>query len=213
MQTLTTASLDTATGHVGTPTLEAVWAEAWSHLERGVSSASEAFHLGVFGSWNGRECGLRTVVLRGADRERRELVCHTDYRSPKRVQVDRHPRVSWLFYDAKRKLQLRLTGQAQILQGGTVADARWAGTSLSARRCYLAERAPGRSLVLPTSGLPSSLETRPPSHAESGRGRTNFTVLVTVVDELDWLQLDARGHRRARFRWRADALTAEWIVP
>ena len=191
---------DTAAGKSGTPILETTLADAWSHLERGVQRASEAFHLGVFGSWNGRECGLRTVVLRGVNRERRELICHTDYRSPKRVQVDQRPRVSWLFYDPDRKLQLRMMGQAQTLREGTVANARWGQTSLSARRCYLAGQAPGTPVASPASGLAPPFEARPPSHAESAQGRANFVVILTVVDELDWLQLDARGHRRARFR-------------
>ncbi len=209
-----TRSPTRATGEqVNSPCLDGILAESWSHLERGVRQASEPFHLGVFGSWNGRECSMRTVVLRGANRERRELVCHTDYRSPKREQVSKHPRVSWLFYDASRKLQLRLVGQAQVVCDGNDADARWARTSLSARRCYLGEFAPGTLASAATSGLPPALEARSPTEAESARGRPNFAVAVTLVDELEWLQLEARGHRRARFRWHNGELSAEWLVP
>lgn len=210
---MTNANKDSASCERPSLDLKQILADVWSHLERGVEHAKEPFHVGVLGTYSGRECSLRTVVLRGVKQGGRELLCHTDCRSPKITDITAHPRVSWLFYDPARKLQLRLTGQAAVRREGPVVDKRWEDTSLSARRCYLATNAPGTPATTPTSGLAHPFECRPPTRAESTPGRMHFAVIATVVEEIDWLWLNARGHRRARFEWRGEQLTAQWVVP
>jgi hypothetical protein len=45
-------------------------------------------------------------------------------------------------------------------------------------------------------------------------GRAVFRVILLRFDRLDWLELAAAGHRRARFVWRAEgAPDATWLVP
>jgi hypothetical protein len=39
--------------------------------------------------------------------------------------------------------------------------------------------------------------------------RSHFAVLVAAVESIDWLELHADGHRRARF----DASGARWLQP
>jgi hypothetical protein len=33
------------------------------------------------------------------------------------------------------------------------------------------------------------------------------------VHALDWLRLDAKGHRRAKFEWENEQLSASWAIP
>ena len=85
----------------------------WSLLEEGVDIAASPFHTPALATVGDDEADVRTVVLRYADAARRQIACHTDWRSPKRSQVETHSRVSWMVYDRTRNVQLRLRGQAK----------------------------------------------------------------------------------------------------
>lgn len=196
-----------------TTDLDLVLAESWTLLELGARRASESFHMGVLANWDGMMCQQRTLVLRVADALRRQLICHTDARAPKLHGLRAYPRVSWLFYDPSRKLQLRLAGTARIHGDDSLADLRWAASTLSARRCYLSHSPPGTLAPVPTSGLTAPFISRSPTEDESHRGRHNFAAVATEIDELECLHLDAVGHRRARFRWVDGVWTGDWLVP
>ncbi len=196
--------------------LSAVLDTAWDMLEAGAASARTAFHTPVLVTVAG-DGGpdARTVVLRVADRAQRRLLCHTDARSAKFVQIQADARVAWLFYDPAAKIQLRVAAQAQIHMGDDVARARWEGSRLSSRRCYLAEHAPGALSDHPTSGLPGEMENSVPTAAQTEPGWSNFAVIESLATSIEWLYLAAKGHRRAAFAW--DPACAEfaghWLVP
>jgi pyridoxamine 5'-phosphate oxidase len=185
----------------------------WDLLEEGADSASSAFHTGVLGTVERGAPRLRTVVLRAVDRAGAVLYCHTDRRSGKIRQLAETETASWLFYDAHRRVQLRLEGTATVHSDDSVADERWAASAPGSRRCYLVSPGPGRVLASPGSTLPETLRGRRPSAEEAAPGRDNFAVIATRVHLLDWLHLTADGHRRARFRRGADCWERHWIAP
>ena len=174
----------------------------WSLLAEGVEDASSPFHTPALATVGDDEPDVRTVVLRHADPAMRQISCHTDWRSPKRSQVENHSRVSWMFYDRGRKLQLRCCGQGVLHKENALAHQRWTSSPPRSRMCYSSPLAPGTSVGSPMEA---------PKNPESGW--QNFTVLTCVVDYMDWLFLRAGGHRRAIFRWHHSRWRGEWVAP
>ena len=96
---------------------------------------------------------------------------------------------------------------------GPQADAAWAAATAFARRCYLAEAAPGTPALRPLSGLPEAVEGLMPSEEQLLPARENFAVLLIEVQHLDWLYLANSGHRRAQFTRGAEGWQGTWVVP
>ena len=194
--------------------LQEILDQIWTMLNRGVIEAGDPFHTPVLGTTAlDHSNSLRTVVLRQVIPSERTLICHTDARSTKVREIQHNPAVSWLFYHPQQQTQLRLTGQARLHADGELADQQWAATRLSSRLIYCVTEPPGTPTGQPTSGLPEALETRLPSLTECEAGRPNFMVIACRVDSIDWLILRNTGHRRARFTWPDDRLTAAWLTP
>jgi len=193
--------------------LDAAEIEAWRMLEAGARSAKRAFHTPVLATVDAEGAPqARTVVLREADASTRVLRANTDQRSPKAAQLRHDSRVQMLFYDPDAKVQVRVTATAELLSDGPHKDAAWETSALGSRVCYLATEAPGSTQAAPTSGLPD--------HADRGQrvaadllevGRENFSVMRFHVEQLDWLYLDSKGHRRAQFNYRTG--TRYWVIP
>jgi general stress protein 26 len=183
----------------------------WDELERATADRRHGFHIAAIAT-----VGLdgaptaRSVVLRRALRATSELHFHTDLRSPKVAEIAANPRVSWMLYDAARKLQLRIEATAEVLRAGPRADEAWARSSLSSRRCYLAPHAPGEVAAEWVANIPDALVGRVPDASESEAGRVNFGLVATRATSIEWLYLASDGHRRARFV--ADAAGGSWLA-
>lgn len=187
--------------------------EIWHLLRQGVDKAADPFHTPVLGTVTPDGCSLRTVVLRQVVVPERLLICHTDSRSPKCREIAAAPSVSWLFYHPAEKIQLRIYGEASVHTQDGWAERQWQASKLSSRRCYAALDAPGTPKDEPSSGLPEALTDRIPTPAQSEVGRPHFTVIVCRVISIDWLFLQASGHRRAQFRWQDGTLNSTWVTP
>lgn len=174
----------------------------WSELAIGVETGRHAFHTPAL-AISGRDGpSVRTVVLREADSRERLLICHTDIRSPKVALLRESPLVQWLFYDREQKTQLRISGSAELHHGDSLAKQRWEASQPGSRACYAQPLGPGSSL----------------DHDAAGRkpiadGFTNFVVLRSKVEMIDWLYLRAGGHLRVRFDWRDGQWDAQRIAP
>ena len=174
----------------------------WSLLEEGVHNNSSAFHTPALATIGDNGADVRTVVLRHADPAARQICCHTDWRSPKRRQIENHPRVSWSFYERERRIQLRLHGLMSLHRKNDLAQNRWTASSANSRRCYSSPLSPGNPVDTPMD-----------APKDTDDGWQNFTVLVCQIDAMDWLYLHASGHRRVVLRWRQETWTASWIAP
>lgn len=141
---------------------------------------------------------LRHVVLREVQAADARLTAWTDARSAKCADIAASGHVAWLFWDPVRRLQVRLSGRAEILRHGPRCEATWAGISTTRRREYLAIVAPGAILAADD-----------PDRAAAPA----FAILDSWVQSADLLQLDRRGHRRARLMRAADGWTGDWVEP
>ena len=134
--------------------LELSFEKAWSIIEPGAIKRTSPAHTPAVATLcpDGTP-QQRVMVLRAADRANRQLRFHTDARAAK---VAQHGAASVLMYDADEKVQLRLGGRVTVQTEGPEVDAAWAGSTTFARRCYMAEHAPGSLATEPMSGLRSS---------------------------------------------------------
>jgi hypothetical protein len=190
--------------------LDATLEEAWRRLARGAADRRSEFHtvqlatLGLDGAPR-----LRTVVLRGVEREARRLRAHTDRRSGKAAELAAEPRVALHAYDSRAKIQLRLRGRARLHVDDDAAAAAWAATQGGSRSCYRG-LPPGQALAAPGDGDPTQA-MRSPQDPEAGR--ENFAALLFEAESLEWLYLAARGHRRALFDWAGGEWRGRWLAP
>lgn len=193
--------------------LEQVLEECWARLEEGARDPGSACRRAVLGTGPRAGCRLRTVILRAVWVSERVLICHTDRRSAKVVEIDADPAVGWLFFDPAAGVQMRVEGRAQVHRDDCFANDEWRRVPAASRRPYLVSPAPGSRRPRPTSGLPSALEHREPTGDELERAQRHFAVVRGWVERLEWLQLGDRGHTRARFEWSQDGFEASWLVP
>ena len=196
--------------------LPAILDHLWAMLDRAVRQRRDGWHLPVLATIDGDGVpAARTVVLRAVDRDARSVCCHSDARSPKVVEIARSPTVAWCFYDASRREQVRLRGRSRVHRAAaddSLALDRWEAATRSSRRCYLAPRAPGATAEHASPNLPEELRGRVPEEGEDAAGLANFVVIETRVEGIDWLELHADGHRRARFEWRG-GWEGRWVEP
>lgn len=193
-------------------TLHEVLIDIVARLTGAARDRRSPMHVPVVGTADG---DLRMMVLRACDADLSQLRFHTDARSPKAFGIGQGAPVSILAFDPHHKVQIRARGVGRIETREPIADAAWAEASTYARRCYLAEAAPGSAAEAPLSGLPQEVEGVRPSEAQLVPARQNFAVLMVGLTALDWLYLAHNGHRRAKFA-RGDAnmpWQGTWAVP
>ena len=194
-------------------TLNDILDKIWLMLGHGATHSHDPFHWPVLGTTAGEGCSLRTVILRHVKVSDRILVCHTDARSAKVQEIMNCSQTSWLFYHPKKKIQLRISGDARLHEYDSYADRQWANTSITSRLNYCTSQPPGASIDKPSSGLPDLLLNKIPTLLETEKYRQNFMVIALHIFSIDWLLLKITGNRRALFEWDKDRLRSTWLVP
>lgn len=190
---------------------EAVLHDVKECLTRGANSRRSAMHTPVLAT---ADADQRVLVLRAFDPATMTLRFHTDARSPKVAAILADPAVSILAYDAEQKVQLRMRGLARVECTSEAAEQAWQQSSNFARRCYLAQLAPGTPSDGPLSGLPEWIEGVQPSDDQIAPARENFAIVLVRIVSCDWLYLAHSGHRRAQITF-SDTGEADfrWVVP
>jgi pyridoxamine 5'-phosphate oxidase len=155
---------------------------------------------------------IRTVALRKALATEKTLIFHTDYRSPKLNQIIKNDKVSWLFYDQKAKIQLRIKTKATVHYNDEITLKHWYAARSESKKTYLVQPAPSVISDVSTDGLSEFKETEL-SDKQLDTGYQNFAVIKCMVKELDWLYLNKDGHRRAKFIFQNDTVKQYWLVP
>lgn len=175
--------------------LQLVEKACWQGLADAAGQRGHEWRTQVLASVDGERADARILILREVDVAARQLVFFTDNRSPKVAQLATHPGGTLLAWSASRFWQLRMQVALRLETDGLEASSRWARLKLSpAATDYLSPLPPGTPVDRVT-----------PDRAS----RSHFAVLVAAVESIDWLELHADGHRRARF----DASGARWLQP
>ena len=143
-----------------------------------------------------------------------EIYFHSDLRAKKISQIKNNNFVSLIFYDEKKKIQIRIKGEASIKPSYKKA---WDGLSNWSKRCYLTISAPGESSENPTAGFPEKFEFTAPNDKFSKKGIKNFCYVVISITKVEWLFLARQGHRRALFDISKSnskiEICSKWLVP
>lgn len=173
----------------------------WLELQHAAQQRGHPFRLmalsTVADTPAGPQAELRHVVLREVRADAGTLVFFTDARSPKVAQMRTHPQGTLLVWSERLGWQLRLRVALQPETEGLGVSSRWARLKMTpAAHDYLSPLPPG-----------TPVDHR---YAPERASREHFAVVNARVQAIDWLELHADGHRRARF----DAQGAgQWLTP
>ena len=191
-----------------------IYDEIWNLLSRGVVDRNEEFRLPTVILNDGKFSDGRIVVLRGAFKDINTIRFHTDYRSDKIRILKINNNICFVFYNKKRKIQVRIKGTALINYKNEIAKKAWVKTQVISRKCYLASNPPGTISREPTSGLSKELEGKNPEINNTEIGYNNFCVIDTKINEFEWLYLASQGHRRAKISVTDNNnISSQWITP
>ncbi len=196
--------------------LQRIESSVWQCLCATTASHRHAWHHGVLNTV-ALSAGMleavnsRTVILRAANPNAKTVECHTDARSQKVADLNHCAVASWTFYDHQSKIQVRLNGNATVIND-QFADEAWNRTSLCSRASYLSISPPGQSV---DSIKPPLTDDRRVSQEESERGRQHFRVVHLQVKGFDRLYLRRTGHLRmnADYCRVSGETTLRWLVP
>ncbi len=173
--------------------LAAVLDEAWTLLEAGVEPGRGLVTLCTVDA-QGAPQG-RTVVLREVSRDRGAVAVYTDARSHKLAEIGAEPRVALVLWVPEAKVQLRLTGRAQVEPG--LAEL-WRDIPEDRREPYSHEPSPGTPIP-----AADAWEEQP--------AREKFARLTVTLSAIEHVSLADTGHSRAVFR--AEQWRGTWLSP
>ena len=183
---------------------------AWELIEQGVKDRRKPAHtpsLATIGL-DGRP-KTRVVVLRAGDRASRTLRFHTDVRSAKIAELTKYPAVEMLMYDAQARVQLRISGSAQICRyPSPEAHAAWQASLPMSKICYAVTPPSGASIEAGDGFILKRIETSQPDD-----GIENFCAVVIHVETIELVYLAQAANRRVRFKYDGEAMSGQWLVP
>ena len=185
--------------------------EIWSLLQRGVADRNEDFRLPVVIVSATDSAEGRIVVLRGAFKDKNILRFHTDFRSSKIKSLKENKKIYFVFYNKKRKIQVRAEGIATVHKDNELTKEAWTKTQMMSRKCYLSPQAPGDFINDSASDLSKDMGNEIPTYEQSEMGYKNFCVIESKIKSFEWLYLASQGHRRAKFM--LDENKSTWLVP
>lgn len=191
-------------------TLPEIGQALWQELERAAQECGHPWRTPVLATGGG-EVDARTVVLREAFAEHRELLIYTDARSRKMAQIREQPRGVLVMWHRELGWQLRCRVLLEPETSGLAVSSRWAQLQLTpAAQDYLSPLPPGSPLAPPeASATVVTVEAAAPPPSREMPPRHHFALVYAQVESVDWLELHREGHRRAVF----DSRGARWVQP
>ena len=183
----------------------------WSVLDNAIKDRNSQFRIPVFICGSQDDFDGRIVVIRKSDQSRNLIQYHSDIRSNKIAKLKDNKNASMLFYDKEEKIQIRLKVECTINYDNEITKESWLKTGHMSRKCYLVDNGPGTESSSPTSGLKPELDNFEFTMEQSEAGYKNFTVIQCKIQNMEWLYLAAKGHRRAKFDLKNNK--EQWLVP
>ena len=165
-------------------------------LKDGILNISNPYHFFCLSTVKGTAVSSRTVVLRNIEANDLSIYFNADYRSPKVKHLLSNSDCSALFYDNKRKMQLRASCQSIINYKNNLSKQVWESTPLQSRKCYMGRYSPSQDLKEWQPNIPIKYLKKDPDKQDSDSGYANFTVVKLEVSSLDILELHHDGHIR-----------------
>ncbi|MHA7058138.1 pyridoxamine 5'-phosphate oxidase family protein [Aquimarina sp. M1] len=142
---------------------------------------------------------LRTVVLRDVDDDL-NMIVYTDERSKKIANIQANNRVSLLFYDQKRLLQITVKAKVEIIADEKTIHQLWKQIPEKAKKDYTTEFAPGR-------------EIQNPEEVDYLEGKHFFCAIKIIPARIEYLRLKRPNHIRVVFKKENRNWKGTYIVP
>ncbi len=142
---------------------------------------------------------LRTVVLRDID-DSLNMMIYTDERSKKIANIQANNRVSLLFYDQKRLLQITVKARAEIITDETIIQQIWSRIPEKSKRDYTTELSPG-------------IEIKKPEEVDYLEGKHFFSAIRISPVRIEYLRLKRPNHIRIVFKKENNDWKGTYIVP
>ena len=193
--------------------LDKIYSKVWDLLNFGLKNRDAPFHIPVFICSGIGESDGRIVVLRGINEVEKKIWFNTDIRSNKIKILKLNPKGIFLFYDKSEKIQLRISVKIKINYKNDITKSSWGKTAHMSRQCYLGDKAPGTDITTGTSGLTEDIDNYKYTIEESENGYKNFCVIECFLENIEWLYLAAKGHRRASFNLKNKLIEKKWLIP
>lgn len=193
--------------------LKEILSNSWQLLQRGAVDKKSPLHTPVIGTASETGVQMRTVVLRQTHIDQRQLLFYTDVRSSKIDQLKANPSLNWLFYHPKKSCQIRASGQVIIHHQDTLALERWQTLPYYGRKTYGTTLSPATSISTADDNLPPFWKKDAIELAETEYAYANFAVVACKIHQLEWLELQRSGHRRAIFSFINSEWEGNWMVP
>jgi len=170
----------------------------YRELNNAIQDGKHEYHCFYFATIQSKIPQLRTVVLRALNKEKNSISFHSDLRSNKVKEIKSNNNVSALFYDKKRRIQIRLQGKALIDENSKELKRIWSSMKSESKLCYMGPFAPGKKLNYFQPNLPNhNAQNITPKN--NTIGYKNFCRVTINLEKLDWLQLHHKGHKRKLF--------------
>lgn len=190
-----------------------IFDDLWKDLIRGSVDKKHPYKRAVVGTIGGGVPNMRTVVLRKADADTKRLFFHTDQRSAKVSDLLDNPILTWLFYHPKRQVQLRISSEVKIHMENETSKEFWDKGSTNSLKGYTGPYVPGTLLIDYSNNVKKGLLEKTPERHEIESGYQNFTVIETLVTQIEYLRLSRSGHKRIEFSLKSREWVACWVAP
>tara|TARA_B110000444_G_scaffold152159_1_gene142382 strand:- start:634 stop:1227 length:594 start_codon:yes stop_codon:yes gene_type:complete len=186
--------------------------DEFSEIESGVKSAKHPFHMFCISTIRNQYPENRNVILRSFSTSSFSFSFNTDIRSQKINDLKSNKKVSALFYDEKRKVQLRVKAIAAINYDDSISLKAWNNMHKDSRICYGGEYSPSEKLKNYSPNLPEN-HLDGLSEKLNRFAYENFSVIRLNIISIDWLKLNYLGHQRILFEIYNNKISACWIAP
>tara|TARA_B100000003_G_C10891696_1_gene355491 strand:- start:18 stop:602 length:585 start_codon:yes stop_codon:yes gene_type:complete len=175
-----------------------------NQLRDAVTQADHPYHMFSIATSFDNQPELRTVVLRAYDDTNYILSFHTDKRSPKYQEIINNSLTTSLFYDTKRRIQLRIKGNACPSNNNNILKGLWENLSKESKACY-------QGIIPPSGNLPNDEIIN--TISENNKmldGFENFSRIDIQINEIDVLMLHHLGHKRICFTFKNNSFSSVW---
>ena len=182
----------------------------WKNINLGIQKAEHDYHSFVLSTISSNGPDSRTVILRAFDEDKPAIWFHSDRRSKKILHLKKNEKVSALFYDKSRKIQLRINGLAYIEEDIKNNKRIWESMKPESKICYMGPYAPSQRI---NQFEPNTLEKSAHNLNEDDEnlGLSRFCRIRIKIKKIDWLKLGYKGHQRLEFEFGKE-IKVQWIA-
>ena len=136
-------------------------------LKASIKDGKHPYHCFYFSTYNDNWPEIRTVVLRNIDNSPLSIRFNSDIRSKKVADIKNNNQCSALFYDPRRRIQIRVKGFSTIHYNNELSKKVWSDVELQSRKCYMGKYNPSSELEFWHPNVPDQYIDRDPNEKDS----------------------------------------------